>query len=119
LSSRTVFGAPTVESEILGKVHDRIVQDFLDLVILLEMRKRSLSCHDVIDFAQRRFCVSLSSNAVSSHFGTLEKDGLVKTENSQGTTVYALTERGNEAVRVLPHIRDKILGLLLNLFISE
>lgn len=117
LPSRTVFSDPTMESEILGKINDRIVQDFLDLVILLEMRNRPLDNFDVVNFAQRRFNISLSSDAVHSHFNSLESDGLVKAETTSGKKIYTLTDRGKETVNVLPCIRDKILGLFLNLFI--
>jgi DNA-binding PadR family transcriptional regulator len=106
-----------MESEILGKMNDRIVQGFLDLVILLEMRNRPLDSFDVINFAQRRFNISLTSSAVHSHLNSLEKDGLVKAETASGKKIYTLTDRGKETVSVLPCIRDKILGLFLNLFI--
>lgn len=118
ISSRTEFCDPTMESEILGKINDRIVHDFLDLAILLEMRKRSLDSSNVIDFAQRRFQISLAHDTVHSHFNSLEKDGLIKADNSSGKKIYTLTERGKEIVNVLPCIRDKILGLFLNLFIG-
>lgn len=120
LSSRTVFGDPLpLQSEILNRMHDRIVQNFLDLAILLELRKRSLSSPDVIDFAYRRFRISLSASTVSSHFDTLEKDGMVKADNAQGKTVYTLTDRGKETITELARVKDKILGLFLNLFVSE
>lgn len=100
-------------------MHDRIVQNFLDLAILLELRKRSLSSHDVIDFASKRFQILLTSDTVSTHLFTLEKDGLIKAEDSQGKRVCVLTERGKETITQLLSIKDKILGLFLNLFVSE
>ena len=108
-----------MQSEILNRMHDRIVQNFLDLAILLELRKRSLSNHDVIDFAHKKFQISLTSSTVSTHLSTLEKDGLITAEDSQGKRVYALTERGKETIAELLNMKDKILGLLLNLFVGE
>jgi len=100
-------------------MHDRIVQNFLDLAILLELRKRSLSSDDAADFAFRKFQISLTSSTVSTHFSALEKDGLIKAEDSQGKRVYALTERGKETIAELLSMKDKILGLFLNLFVGE
>jgi DNA-binding PadR family transcriptional regulator len=100
-------------------MHDRIVQNFLDLAILLELRKRSLSSHGIIDFAHKKFRILLTSGTVSTHLSTLEKDGLIKAEDSQGKRVYALTERGKETISELLSIKDKILGLFLNLLVSE
>jgi len=115
-----MFGDPLIlQSEILDKMHGRIVQNFLDLAILLELRKRSLSGHDVIDFANKKFHLLLNSGTVSSHLSTLEKDGLIKAENSQGKAVYTLTESGVETITELSKIKDKILGLFLNLFVGE
>ena len=100
-------------------MHDRIVQNFLDLAILLELRNRSLSSHDVIDFAHKKFQIALTSGTVSTHLSALEKDGLIKAEDSQGKGVYALTERGKETIAEIFSIRDKILGLFVNLFVGE
>jgi len=108
-----------LQSEILSKMHDRIVQNFLDLAVLLELRKRSLSSQDIMDFAYKKFRVLLTSGTVVSHLSTLEKDGLIKAEDSRGKTVYTLTERGKETTIELSSVKDKILGLFLNLFVGE
>jgi len=107
-----------LQTEILNRMHDRIVHNFLDLAILLELRKRSLSNHDIIDFTHKKFRILLTSDTVSSHLTTLEKDGLIEAEDSQGKTVYKLTARGTETIVELSSMKDKILGLFLNLFVG-
>jgi len=99
-------------------MHDRIVHNFLDLAILLELRRRSLSIHDIIDFTHKKFRILLTSDTVSSHLSTLEKDGLIVAEDSQGRRVYTLTARGTETIVELSSMKDKILGLFLNLFVG-
>jgi len=86
---------------------------------LMELRKRSLSGHDVIDFAQRKFRIMFALDTVSTHLSVLEKEGLIKAEDSQGKTVYTLTERGKETVSEISNSKDKILGLFLNVFVGE
>ncbi len=91
----------------------------MDLVILMELKKRSLSGHDVIDFAQRKFRIMLALDTVSTNLSALEKEGLITAEDSQGKTVYTLTERGKETISEISNSKDKILGLFLNLFVGE
>ena len=108
-----------VESEILNKMQRRIVQNFLDVVILLELRKRPLSGYDVISFIHNKFGLLLSSGTVYSYLYSLERDGLIKGEYSQRRRVYTLTERGEETAKAYLNAKGKILGLLLNLFVGE
>jgi len=110
---------PDLESEILNKAHRRIVQNFLDVVVLLELRKQPLSGYDVISFIHNKFGMLLSSGTVYSYLYSLERDGLIKGEYSQRKRVYTLTEHGKETAKAYLNAKDKILGLLLNLFIGE
>jgi len=105
-----------LESDILNKMHRRLVQDFLDVVILQELLKRPLSGYDLISFVHNKFQILLSSGTVYSYLYSLERDGLVKGECAQRKRVYTLTERGKETARALWNMKDKILGLVLNLF---
>jgi DNA-binding PadR family transcriptional regulator len=99
-------------------MHRRIVQDFLDLVILLELRKRPLSGYDVISFVHNKFHILLSSGTVYSYLYALERDTLVKGEYAQRKRIYTLTDRGRETARALSDLEAKILGLMLNLFVG-
>jgi len=114
-----LYSVVELESEILDKMHRRIVQNFLDVVILLELRKRSMSGYDVISFVHNKFGMLLSSGTVYSYLYSLERDGLIKGEYSQRKRVYTLTERGKETAKAYLNAKDKILGLLLNLFVGE
>jgi len=113
-----VYSVPDLESEILNQMNRRIVENFLDLVILMELRKHPLSDYDVISFVHNKFRVLLSSGTVYSHLYALEGDGLIKGDWAQKKRVYTLTERGKETVMAFLNSKDKILGLILNLFVS-
>jgi DNA-binding PadR family transcriptional regulator len=107
-----------LESEILERMHKRLVQGFLDLVILLELEKHPMNGYDLFSFVQNKFHILLSSGMIYSYLYALEKDGLVKSEYNQKKKVYTLTDRGRETVRTLPNLKTKILGLMLNLFVG-
>jgi len=108
-----------LESEILDQTHKRIVKNFLDMVILMELRKRSMSGYDIIAFIHNKFHMLMSSGTVYSHLYFLERNGLIKDKWAQRRRVYTLTEQGKENVRAFLNSKDKILGLVLNLFIGE
>lgn len=108
-----------LESEILDKIHRRIITDFLDMLILMELRKGSMGGHDVIAFVHNKFRVLMSTGTVYSHMHFLERNGLIKGEPARKKGVYTLTERGNETVKAFVNAKGKILGLILNLFVDE
>jgi DNA-binding PadR family transcriptional regulator len=100
-------------------MHKRIVRNFLDMVILMELRRRSLSGYDVIMCIHKKFHTLLSSGTVYSNLYFLERNGLVKGELVQRRMVYKLTEQGKETVKAFSNSKDKILVMVLNLFIGE
>jgi DNA-binding PadR family transcriptional regulator len=108
-----------LESEILRKMHRRIVRNFLDVLILLELSEGPLSGYDVISLVHKRFGVLVSSGSVYSCLYYLERVGLVKGEWVQRRRVYKLTEKGNRTVKTLLKMKDKILGLVVNLFLGR
>ena len=102
----------------MNKMHRRIIQSFLDIVILLELKKRSVSGYDLISYVHNKFDIMLSSGTVYSCLYALERDGLVKSEDTERRRVYTLTESGKETVRAFINAREKVQGLISNLFIS-
>ena len=57
----------------------------------------------------------ISSGTVYSCLYHLERDGLIKGELVQRKRVYMLTENGRETVKTILGMKDKILGLVLNI----
>jgi len=104
--------------EILDQMHRRIVKNFLDIVILMELRKRSMSGYDVITFVRNTFHILMSLGTVYSCLYFLERNGLIRGEWAQRRRVYTLTNRGQETVEAFLGSKDKILGLIVNLFIG-
>jgi DNA-binding PadR family transcriptional regulator len=103
----------------LNQMHKRIVRNFLDIVILTELRKRPMSGYDVISFVYNKFHMLLSSGTVYSNLYFLEINGLIKGEQAERRKIYTLTEHGKETVDSFLNSKEKILGLVLNLFIDE
>jgi DNA-binding PadR family transcriptional regulator len=107
-----------VESEILNKMHERVVKGFLDMVILMELKKRSMNANDVVAFVQNKFYTQIGLGTVHSYLCFLERNDLVKGEWAKKSRIYELTEHGKEKVKAFLNSKDKILGIVLNLFIG-
>lgn len=100
------------------KLHRRIVVDFLDVLILLKLRNSSFSGYDIISYIHKRFNILISSGTVYSCLYRLERDGLIEGKTGQRKRVYTLTQKGKETIKTMLNMRDKILGLVVNLFIG-
>jgi DNA-binding PadR family transcriptional regulator len=107
-----------MESEILMKMNRRVVTNFLDVLILLKLRNGSFNGYDIISYIHKRFDMLISSGTVYSCLYHLERDGLIKGELVQRKRVYMLTEKGRETVKTILGMKDKILGLVVNIFIG-
>jgi len=108
-----------LESETLNRMHRRIVQNFLDVIILMELKRHQLSGYDVISLVHNKFHILLSSGGIYSCLYTLEREGLIKGKYDSKKRVYALTERGKETAMLLSKAKDKISRLVFNLFSGE
>jgi len=104
-----------MESEILMEMHRRVVTNFLDILILLKLRNGSSSGYDIISYIHKRFDMLISSGTVYSCLYHLERDGLIRGYCAQRKKMYVLSEKGSETAKTLLSMRDKILGLVLNI----
>lgn len=107
-----------METEILEKMNERIVKSFLDLLILAKLRNGPMSGYDFVTFIHKKFHILISSGTIYHTLLYMERDELIKDKGTQRKRVYVLTNKGEETVRALFNSREKIMGLVINLFIS-
>ena len=93
-----------------------MAKNFLDVLILLELEKGAMGGYDVIALVHKKFDILLSSGTVYSCLYFLERNGLIKGEWSTRKKVYVLTEKGKETIKTILNLKNKILGLMINLF---
>lgn len=80
----------------------RVVKSFLDVLILIEMKKQSnLSGYDVTAFVNNKFGGILSPGTVYATLYSMERKGLIKGESDGRKTVYQLTEAGNLVISTM------------------
>lgn len=100
-------------SKILKEMQRSMVKDFLDIIILAELRNANLiGGYDIMDFIQRKFGFLVSSGTVYSVLYSMERKGLIKCAGTQTKRVYGLTEKGAEMINALLNSKEEIKGFM-------
>jgi len=102
-------------SVVIKKMHRRIIKNFLDVLVLAELRNGPLSGYDVIAFIHNKFRLLVSSGTVYSLLYSLERDGLIAGSWSQRKRVYKLTDKGEEMIKAIMNANDRIQYLMTSL----
>ncbi|MFQ6073625.1 MAG: PadR family transcriptional regulator [Candidatus Bathyarchaeia archaeon] len=100
---------------IVENLRRRAIKNFMDILVLTEIKKRSLSGYDVIAQIHRKFGILVSSGTVYSLLYSLERDGLIRGEWNQRKRVYKLTEKGEQNIKVITKANDEIQEFLRNI----
>lgn len=102
-------------SKTAEKLRRRAIKSFMDILILAELRKASMSGYDIIGLIHKRFGILVSSGTVYSLLYSLERDGLIKGVQNRRKRVYALTEKGEQNIKVITRANGEIQSFLRNM----
>lgn len=99
-------------------IETRVVKSFLDILILIEMKKQSnISGYDITSFVNDRFGGILSPGTVYATLYTIERKGLIEGKSDGRKTVYALTEKGKDVVASMMQNFHKEMGEFIGKFL--
>ena len=115
----TILSSGKLEGKILKKMHERIIKNFMDIIIMTELRNGSLSGYDVISYIHNKFNLLVSSGTVYSLLYSLERNGLVEGTWDERKRVYKLTEKGEKTIDTLLSASDKIKGFMANILKAQ
>ena len=103
-----------IANNILKDVEKRILNEFMDLLILSLLRgnNKQISGYDVIKYLQVRYRFLPSSGTVYAHLYKMEREGLLKGKIQSKKRVFTLTEDGEKAAQAILQGRNKILNLI-------
>jgi DNA-binding PadR family transcriptional regulator len=87
------LGGHVETAKFCWNMHRRIVRNFLDVLILAEMREGPLSGYDVMPFVHDRFRFLVGSGTIYSVLYSLERNGLISGASMQRKRVYRLTDK--------------------------
>jgi DNA-binding PadR family transcriptional regulator len=114
-----ILSSGRLEGRILKKMHERIIKNFMDIIIMTELRNSSLSGYDVISYIHNKFNLLVSSGTVYSLLYSLERNGLVEGIWDERKRVYKLTEKGEKTINTLLSANDKIKGFMANILKAQ
>ena len=106
-----------VSSKIVEELRVRTIKNFMDVLILTELKNGSLSGYDLIAVIHRRFDILLSPATVYAKVYSLERDGLIKGSFTQQKRVFELTDKGEQNIKVILKANEKIQNVLRNVLL--
>jgi len=110
-----IVGGERLEGKILKRMHERIIKNFMDIIILAELRSGPLSGYDVISFIHNKFHLLVSSGTVYSLLYSLERNGLIEGTWNERKRVYQLTDKGKKTIETILGANDKIKNFITGL----
>jgi DNA-binding PadR family transcriptional regulator len=102
------------EKKILEEINERTIKNFLDIVVMAELKKQSLSGYDFIAFINKRFNILISAGTVYSLLYSLERKKLIESLEERKRT-YKLTAKGTKTIDIILNDCSKIEGFLENI----
>lgn len=100
-------------------LHERILRSFIDILILTELEKNSLSGYDITGLVNNRFGIFMSPGTIYNTLRTLETRNLIEGMWKDKKRVYKLTEKGKEFLKVIRENKNEIIELLEKIFSAK
>jgi DNA-binding PadR family transcriptional regulator len=107
-----IVSGERLEDKILKRTHERIIKNFMDIIILAELRNGPLSGYDVISFIHGKFHLLVSSGTVYSLLYSLERNGVIEGTWNERKRVYKLTDKGEKTIETILSANDKIKNFI-------
>ena len=94
-------------------MEQRIVKDFLDVIVLSELKKTgTLSGYDFINTVQRKYRLLTSAGTVYALMYAMERQGLIKGSHEEGRRTYELTDKGLDTLDLIHQEKSETLNLI-------
>jgi len=110
-----VLSNEQMEGRILKKMHERIIKNFIDIIIMAELLNGPLSGCDLISYIHNKFNLLVSSGTVYSLMYSLERNGLVEGTWDERKRTYKLTDKGKKTIETILNANDKIKIFVANI----
>jgi DNA-binding PadR family transcriptional regulator len=118
IAGRIKLASQNSEAKIIKKLHERLIKDNLDIILMAEMQKGALSGYDAISFIHSKYSYLISSGTVYSLLYSLERRGLVEGFWEERKRVYKLTEKGEKAMETILNANNQIKVLAKTLLLT-
>ena len=99
-------------NKIAEKLRRKVIKNFMDILILTEIKNNPLSGYDVIGLVHKRYDIVVSAGTIYSLLYSLEREGVIKGVQNQRKRVYELTEKGERDIEVITKANGQIQSFL-------
>ena len=103
-------------AQVIKKMNERIIKNFIDIIIMAELPNGPLSGYDIISYIHNKFQLLVSSGTIYSLLYSLERNGLIEGVWDERKRTYQLTEKGTHTIGTLlqadPDIRNFMTNFL-------
>jgi DNA-binding PadR family transcriptional regulator len=96
-------------------MRERIFRRLIDVFVLVELKKKSMSGYDVISMLHKKYDILVSPGTVYAMLYSLEREGLIEGRWDERKRVYGLTKSGSQNERHLKAAGEEIQLLLANM----
>jgi DNA-binding PadR family transcriptional regulator len=106
-----------LESESILALHQRTIQNFMDIIILKHLKSNMpTSGYGIIKHIQEKFHVLPSAGTVYSLIYSLERKNLIEGNKTRRKRVYRITEQGEELLRRVNQTNAQFHAVLSRIF---
>jgi DNA-binding PadR family transcriptional regulator len=96
------------------KINERIVKDFLDIIILSQSKRGSISGYDIMTYVNENFDVMISPGTVYSTICSLERQNFIVGNTVGEKRFYSITETGKQKIDTFVSLKSEIVDLIKN-----
>ena len=107
-----------VVSELSIKVRKRLIREFLDFLLMLELKNQSMSGYTALSHIHSKYDYLVSSGTVYSLLYSLEREELIQGSVNGQKRVFELTTKGGKMINAVLAADGDLLGLVKNLIVS-
>ncbi len=104
------------EAQVILSMNERIIKNFLDVIIMSELRNGPLSGYDIICYIHNKFQLLISSGTIYSLLYSLERSELIKGIWTERKRTYQLTPKGAKTIEIIlganPDIKTFVTSFL-------
>jgi len=96
-------------------MHERFLREFMDILIMTRMRKKTVTGYDMITYFHERFDFLVSPGTVYSILYSMERDGLIEARNEDRRRIYSLTPKGEATIKAIHESSEALENYYANL----
>jgi|GEM_PF-694288 DNA-binding PadR family transcriptional regulator len=104
-----------LEREVVNKVYERFLKEFMDILIMVKMREGEVSGYDILTYFHGKFDLLVSPGTVYSVLYSMERKGLIKAQGVEKKRIYTLTTKGEATIKAIQESSEVLESFLARL----